>query len=64
MKHTNVYKYYHEMPQSMRGSRKFCQRGSNFDNVFLSLMRGGTNSGPSETPFKWRYAGLPMMALH
>ena len=30
----------------MRGSRKFCQRGSNFDNVFLfvwffcSLMRG------------------------
>ena len=32
----------------MRGSRKFCQRGSNFDNVFViyfllffSLMGGG-----------------------
>ena len=25
---------------SMRGSRKFCQRGSNFDNIFF-LMRGG-----------------------
>ena len=24
-----------------RGSRKFCQRGSNFDNVFLNLMGEG-----------------------
>ena len=23
------------LPASMRGSRKFCQRGSNFDNVFF-----------------------------
>ena len=25
----------------MRGSRKFCQRGSKLDNVFFLLMRGG-----------------------
>ena len=25
----------------MRGFRKFCQRGSNFDTLFLKLMRGG-----------------------
>ena len=37
----------------MRGSRKFCHRGSNLDNVFFSLMGGGgyypntTISGPS-----------------
>ena len=24
----------------MRGSRRFCRRGSNFDNFFLILMRG------------------------
>ena len=24
----------------MRGSRKFCQRGSNFDNVFFIIIRG------------------------
>ena len=46
----------------MRGSRKFFQRGSNFDNVFLRLMRGemiqiplcaGHHRPGSETPFKW-----------
>ena len=58
----------------MHGSRKFCQRGSNFD-VFLllfSLMSGGRIKVPlladhqpvSKTPFKWRFAGVPMMALH
>ena len=36
----------------MRGSRKFCQRGSNFDNVFFYLFRGEIDantiiSGPS-----------------
>ena len=30
---------------SMRGSRKFCQRGSNFD-YFFSLMRGGRMNLP------------------
>ena len=29
------------MYKFMRGSRKFCQRGPNFDNVFFSLIRGG-----------------------
>ena len=56
---------------SIRGSRKFCQKGSNFDNVFL----GGRGEEPkplsvghhwpaSETPFKWRFAGVPLMAQH
>ena len=27
-----------EIVYSMRGSRKFCQRQSNFDNVFLLLL--------------------------
>ena len=44
-------------------------RGSNFDNIFL--MRGGRIKIPlsaghhrpaSETPFKWRFAGEPIMA--
>ena len=59
----------------MCGSRKFCQRGSNFDNFFFffffKLMRGemiqiplkvGHHRPASETPFKWRFAGGPMMA--
>ena len=55
----------------MRGSSKFCQRGSNFDN-FFKLMRGreriqitlkaGHYRPASETPFKWRFAGRPMNA--
>ena len=54
----------------MRGSRKFCQMRSNFDNVFLFLflMRGeiplqaSHHQPTSETSFKWRFAGVPMMA--
>ena len=43
-----------------------CQRGSNFENVFFSLIRGGRIKIPllvghqwpaSETPFKWRFTG-------
>ena len=61
---------------SMRGSRKFCQRGTTlttFFFIFFSLMRGGGIKIPllvgqhrltSETPFKLRSAGVPMMALH
>ena len=46
----------------MHGSRKFCQRGPNFDNRFFSLMRGGRIKIPllashqrpaSETPLYW-----------
>ena len=52
---------------------KFCQRGSNYENVFFSLMRGGRVNlslwaghhwPASESPFKWRFVGVPMMAQH
>ena len=55
------------------GSRKFFQRGSNSDNVIFLVDEGRKDpnaaiSGPSsvarETPFKWRLAGVPMMAQH
>ena len=55
------------LPDSMRGSRKFCLRGSNFDNVFSTVDEWGedpnnTISGPSSTHqrntikmvFRWR----------
>ena len=37
----------------INGSRKFCQRGSNFDNFFFKFDEG-----------RWRFAGVPMMARH
>ena len=62
----------------MRGSRKFFQSGSNFDNVFFSSFlvdeeREDPNiiiSGPSSArqrnaismAFQWRFACVPMMA--
>ena len=57
----------------MRGSRKFCQRGSNLNKFFFSLMRGGKIKIPllaghqrlaSETQFQWRLAGGPLMVQH
>ena len=62
----------------MRGSRKFCQRGSNFDKVFFFFhfqfdKKGGRIQIPllaghprpvSETHFKCRFAGVPMKAQH
>ena len=60
----------------MRGSRKFCQRGSNFDNVFFCCFyfnegRKDPNktfnwlsTAASEMPFKWRFAGGPMIVKH
>ena len=58
----------------VRGSRKFCQRGSNFDNFSLFLVDDGRNdqkitiNGPSsaasETPIKWRSADVLMIAQH
>ena len=63
---------------NMRGSKQFCRRGSYFDNVvlcvciffvvlffcfFFSLIGGGED--PNTTicgPFKWRFAGVPMLA--
>ena len=58
---------------SMRGPRKFFQRGSNFDNNLLVKegiqgiqipLKVGRHRPASETPFKWRFAGVPMMARH
>ena len=59
----------------MRGSRKFCQRGSNSDNVlflfFSFFFRGerlqrppkaGNYRPASKTPFQWRFAGGPIVA--
>ena len=59
----------------MRGSRKFCQRGSNFYNVFLFLVYEGmedqniTISGPLlarqrnaiEMAFRWRAVDGPTL---
>ena len=55
----------------MRGSRKFCQMVSNFDNVVFKVDEGRedpspTLSGPSSArqrnAIKWRFAGMPMNA--
>ena len=56
----------------MRGSRKFCQRGSKLDGFFLRGDRIQTNitisSWPSLThqlnAIKLRFAEVPMMARH
>ena len=59
----------------MRGSRKFCQRGSNYDKVFFLVLCGGGgriqipllagHQRPAcETPFKWRFAGGLIIAQH
>ena len=39
----------------MRGSRKFCQRGSNFDNVFFSIVDEGREA------FRWRADNGPKL---
>ena len=53
----------------MRGSRKFCQRGSKFDFFLVDDGREDPNttiSGPSlacqQNAIKWQFAGMPMMA--
>ena len=43
----------------MRGSRKFCQRGSKYDNIFNDKRR----EDPSTT-ISGRFGGMPMMALY
>ena len=60
--------------QSMRGSRKFFQRVSNFENLFFVFflvnewiqipLKSGHHRPASDTPFKWRFAGVAMMAQH
>ena len=55
----------------MRGSRKFCQRGSNDNNFIFSFffireegvvitLLAGHDRPASETPFKWRFTGRPI----
>ena len=62
--------FYPFFTMSMRGSRKFRQRGSNSANVFLEgeriqiPLKAGQYRPASETPFKWRLAGGSMMAQH
>ena len=56
---------------NMRGPRKFFQRGFNFENVFYFyfndciriLLKSSHHRPASETPLKWRFAGVPMMAM-
>ena len=53
--------------------QKVLSEGSNSDNVFFPFffrgemiqisLKSGHHRHPSETPFKWRFAGVPMMAL-
>ena len=52
----------------MRGSRKFCQRGSYSDKFFFYVERmkipltTGHHRPASEMPLKWRFAGGPLVA--
>ena len=62
----------------MRGSRKFCQRGSNTNNVsfcFVFLVDGmerrsklslnvGHHWPANDTSLKWRFAGVSILAQH
>ena len=67
------YMYVISSPQKsyllMRGSRKFCQRGPRL-RVFLVDERiqipqyEGQHRPASESPFKWRFACLPLVAQH
>ena len=58
----------------MCGSRMFCQRVSNFENVVIvvfvtgewvqKVLKASHNRPASETPLKWRSNDRPMMAQH
>ena len=56
----------------MRGSRKFCQRGSNLENFFffdegredLSTIISGPSLARQRNAIKWRFAGVPIMTQH
>ena len=57
----------------LHGSRKFCQRGSYFVNVFFLVNEGrddpnttigGPTSARQQTPLKWRFTVVPLMAQH
>ena len=53
----------------MHGSRKFFQRGSNVDSIFsygdiLIPLKADHHLHASETPFKWQFAGMPIIVQH
>ena len=54
----------------MRRSFKFFQRGSNFFSIFLVnewiqiQLKSSHHQPARETPFKWHFAGVPMMVQH
>ena len=58
--------------RSMLRSRKFCQRGSNFDNVFLVdegregqiTTISGLLSARQTNAIKWRFSGGPIMVRY
>ena len=50
------------MCDNMSGSRNFCQRGSNFDYVFLA--DEGRDDPKNTIGHHRRFAGVPMMAQH
>ena len=56
------------MYQHMHGSRTFCQRGSNFDNVFFFFFLADEGKGdPNATIYVSHHnfaAGVPMMDQH
>ena len=58
---------------SFADPESFVRGGPNLIQVFFSVMRGyriqirlymGHHLPASETPFKWRFAGWPVMAQH
>ena len=59
---------------NMRGSKNVCQMGSNSDNGFFVFLvekrdikiplEAGHVRPACKTPFKWRFAGVQMMAQH
>ena len=55
----------HNLPEGfdkvMCGSRKFCQRGSNFDNVFFSLMMRGDPNSTKTRPSSARQGNAILM---
>ena len=54
----------------IRGTRKFCQRGSNSDNFFYRWeriqipLKVGHHRPTSEMPFKRLFAGVPVLVQH
>ena len=71
--HVSIYRLFNtNVVNGMHGSRKFCQRESNFDVVFLvdegrddpnTSFKRGIIGSPAKRHF-WHFAGALMMAQH